>query len=97
MKLVFAILVISLSASADAVTDKLSAASRPELPHVAASLVRTNAAARPTVLRWIASHRPAALEAVTRTIAENRPPVTPGNEHGHRPTVPPGPHNYASP
>lgn len=96
MKLVLAILAISLSGHADTLTDKLSSASRAELPHVAAGIVKTNLAARPAVLRWIASHRPAALEAVTRTIAENRPPVTPGNDHGQRPTVPPG-QRYATP
>jgi hypothetical protein len=27
----------------------------------------------------------------------NRPPVTPGNDHGNRPVVPPGIRNYATP
>lgn len=39
--------------------------------------------------------RPVAYSTVTPAV--NRPPVTPGNEHGNRPVVPPGIKNYATP
>lgn len=96
MKLALAICLASLTVRADAITDQLAVAKRPELPAVAARIVKSTPAARPVILRWVASHHPASLEAVTRTIAENRPPVTPGNDHGQRPTVPPG-QRYATP
>lgn len=78
------------------IEETLAKTKRPELAAEATRIVRANPSARPTVLRWIASHRPASLIVVERTIAENRPPVTPGNDHGQRPTVPPG-QRYATP
>lgn len=78
------------------IEDTLSKVKRPELAAEAARMVNANPASRSTVLRWIASHRPASLVVVTRTLNDsNRPPVTPGNDHGKRPTVPPG--RYATP
>lgn len=68
----------------------------PELPALVAKLVNdAKPADRPqvkaTALKAVATARPGAVAAVEASLpAEKRPPVTPGNTNGKRPTVPPG-------
>ena len=75
-----------------------------ELPAVVGKLVKNAAAAdrdeiAKVTVQVVKAQRPGALTAVMNAIpAANRPTVTPGNEHGNRPEVPPGlARNYASP
>jgi len=44
-----------------------------------------------------AKRRQPLTEDAAQTPATNRPPSTPGNDHGNRPIVPPGLNNYATP
>jgi hypothetical protein len=82
----------------------LAATPRPELPAVAARIVAKSPSSRAAVLAWVAAHRPASISGVRRALsesdanpAENRPPVTPGNDNGNRPVTPPGLNKYATP
>ena len=84
----------------DAIRVKVTSAKRAELPFVVSRLVRS---AKPSdreetkaiAIGAVVKKRPAALRAVLDEIAANRPPTTPGNEHGQRPTD--VPHNYGTP
>jgi hypothetical protein len=86
-----------------AIKRTLAKTSAPELPAVVAKIVKsTPAADRSDVAKLAAKvtgeQRPGSLKAVLDVIpAENRPPVTPGNENGNRPEIPPGIAKYASP
>jgi hypothetical protein len=85
-----------------AIRHEIESAKRPELPFVASRLVKQaaivdRAQVRSIVLRAVEKKHPGALKSVSGMLAENRPPTTPGNEHGQRPTVPPGPQNYGKP
>lgn len=74
-----------------------------ELPSVARQLVWVAPPNERNVVRGIVLHvmtkeRPGLLKLISDTVPPaNRPPVTPGNEHGNRPEVPPGLQNYAQP
>ncbi len=77
----------------------------PELPALVAKLIHSAKPAdrtevRATALKAVAAVRPGAVVTVQAAIpAEHRPPTTPGNDHGNRPTVPPGQekHDYGTP
>jgi hypothetical protein len=79
----------------------------PEMAAVAVRMVREarpadKKATKDLVIKTIKSKRPGAVLLVQQTLdaaepAANRPPTTPGNEHGNRPTVPPGLNNYGTP
>lgn len=82
----------ALALDATAIRAALLSAPAAELPALAASLVaqaapRDAAQTRVLILKTVAMQRNGALPAVAAAL---RPPVTPGNEHGNRPTVPPG-------
>ena len=106
LKLLTALMLATFTAQAldtketTAITAALRSTRVPELPFVAAKIVRE---AKPEdrkqveglVLGAVIKQQPSALAAVraalrAQTPAENRPPVTPGNENGNRPEVPPG-------
>lgn len=81
----------------------INSTATPELPAVVGRLVQE---ARPAdrnevaklAIQVITSKKPGAVDAALAAIpTANRPPVTPGNTHGNRPTVPPGLNKYASP
>ena len=102
---------MTVLAAAESVESVLKKTPRPELPVVAVKLIREAKPAdrksiQKSVLAYVAEHRPTVLPYVRATLkldeptnipAENRPPTTPGNEHGKRPVVPPGLNNYATP
>jgi hypothetical protein len=109
----FGCLTLALAATpvrAELTTDQAAAIKRtlaktpaPELPTVVAGLVKSAPAADRSAVAKIAAkvtgeQRPGSLKAVLDVIpAENRPPITPGNENGNRPEIPPGLNKYASP
>jgi hypothetical protein len=108
--LTLALALIASPARAELTTDQVAAIKRtlaktpaPELPAVVAKIVKNAAVAdRSEVARLAAKttgeQRPGLVQAVLGVIpAENRPPVTPGNENGNRPETPPGIVKYASP
>jgi hypothetical protein len=78
----------TISAELPAVVSRLvmdaTPANRSDVAKLAAQIVKTQ--------------RPAALKLVLEAIpAANRPTITPGNENGNRPEIPPGMVKYASP
>lgn len=79
------------------------AAPRAEVPSVARELVRVAPQSernlvRGIVLQVVSRERPGLLRIVSDAVPPaNRPPVTPGNDHGNRPEMPPGLQNYAQP
>jgi hypothetical protein len=108
--LTLALVLIATPARAELTTDQAAEIKRtlattpaPELPAVVARIVKSAAAADRSDVAKIAAklteeQRPGSLKAVLDVIpAENRPPVTPGNENGNRPEIPPGLNKYASP
>lgn len=69
---------------------------RAEQPVTIRSILDARPADRQRLFTKLAKQRPVAYETVTPAV--NRPPETPGNEHGQRPVVPPGiVRKYASP
>jgi hypothetical protein len=88
---------------AAAIRKTLAKTPAPELAAVVAKIVKSAPATDRSAVAKLAAkvtgeQRPGSLKAVLDVIpAENRPPVTPGNEHGNRPETPPGLNKYASP
>jgi hypothetical protein len=108
--LTLALALVAGQARADLTTDQtavirktLAKTPAPELPAVVAKLVKSAAATDRSAVAKIAAkvtgeQRPGSVRAVLGVIpAENRPPITPGNENGNRPETPPGIVKYASP
>lgn len=87
----------------EAIRARIAATPRAELPFIVAQLVRhaplaDRESVKATALAAVRKKAPTALRATLDELAENRPPVTPGNEHGQRPVeVPAGPRNYGTP
>jgi hypothetical protein len=88
---------------AAAVRKRIGSTTAPELPAVVARLVKDASPANRSDVAKLAAQivktqRPAALKLVLEAIpAANRPTITPGNENGNRPEIPPGMVKYASP
>jgi hypothetical protein len=108
--LTLALVLVANPARAELTADQTAAIKRtlaktptPELPAVVAKLVKSAPVADRSAVAKLAvkvteEQRPGSLKVVLDVIpAENRPPVTPGNEHGNRPEIPPGIVKYASP
>lgn len=86
----------------EAIRARIAATPRAELPFVVAQLVRwapptDRESVKAAAIAAVRKRAPSALRAVLDAFPENRPPVTPGNDHGQRPLVPPGLQNYAAP
>jgi hypothetical protein len=109
-RLITVVLFTAITASAltveqvEAIKKAVGRTPAPELPAFVAKLVQEAAPAdrhqvKATALKAVASVRPGAVPAVQAALpAANRPPVTPGNTNGNRPTVPPGlKHDYGAP
>lgn len=106
MKLALVIITLALTASAEQPVDiakLVRSTPAPELGALAVRLVRLAPASDKArvgglVIEAVKAYRPSALQSVAAAMkVDNRPPVTPGNEHGNRPETPPGRDKYGSP
>jgi hypothetical protein len=108
--LTLALVLAATPIRAELTTDQSAAIKRtlaktpaPELPAAVAGILKAAPAANRSDVAKLAAklteeQRPGSLKAVLDVIpAENRPPITPGNENGNRPEIPPGIVKYASP